>query len=151
MLLDFGHQQNLAPLLFRNLKGIGARNALTLRMNDQGQSQSVKRRYVKYPLQDEFEKIHGRVIVAINDEIPHTRTFYLYPFEKIASRFPTWFKAAWVLLLKTGPVRCVHHLDTSRSITQKFKASISANGSPLQAAHSRTVAWRRFEKSYRFV
>jgi len=41
MLLDLGHQQDLALLLFGDLKGIGARNALTFRMDDQGQGKSI--------------------------------------------------------------------------------------------------------------
>ena len=41
MLLGLGHQQDLALLLFGDLKGVGARNALTLRMDGQGQGQSI--------------------------------------------------------------------------------------------------------------
>jgi hypothetical protein len=37
VLLDLGHQQDLALLLFSDLKRKGARNALTFRMDDQGQ------------------------------------------------------------------------------------------------------------------
>jgi hypothetical protein len=38
MLLDLGHQQDLALLLFGDL---GASNAFTFRMDDQGQGQSI--------------------------------------------------------------------------------------------------------------
>jgi hypothetical protein len=41
MLLDLGHQQDLALLLFGDLKRIGASNAFTFRMDDQGQGQSI--------------------------------------------------------------------------------------------------------------
>jgi hypothetical protein len=41
MFLNLGHQQDLALLLFRDLKRIGARNALTSRMDGQGQGQSI--------------------------------------------------------------------------------------------------------------
>ena len=41
MLLDLGHQQDLALLLLGDLKGVGARNPLTFRMDDQGQGQSI--------------------------------------------------------------------------------------------------------------
>ena len=41
MLLDLGHQQDLALLLFGDLKGVGTGHALTLRMNGKGQGESV--------------------------------------------------------------------------------------------------------------
>jgi len=77
MLLDLGYRQDFALLLFGDLKGIGTSDALTLSMDGQGQVQSIYRRYMKYLLQDEFDKIHGCVIVVIEDDVPHTRTFYL--------------------------------------------------------------------------
>src|ERR1700722_15216593 len=43
-------------------------------MDRQGQGQSIESRYMKYGLQDKFDKIHGRVIVVIEDNVPHTRT-----------------------------------------------------------------------------
>jgi hypothetical protein len=56
---------------------------------------------VKHPLQDQFDKIHGRVIVVIKDDIPRARTFRLYLifFEKIESRFLNGFNSVWILLL----------------------------------------------------
>src|ERR1700751_4236825 len=44
MLLGLGHQQDLALLLFGDLKGVGARNAFTLRMDGQGKGQSIYHR-----------------------------------------------------------------------------------------------------------
>jgi hypothetical protein len=41
MLVDFGHQQDLALLLFGDLKGVGARDPLAFRVDDQGQGQSI--------------------------------------------------------------------------------------------------------------
>jgi hypothetical protein len=41
MLLDLGHQQDFALLLFGDLKGIGTGAALTFRMDGQGQGQSI--------------------------------------------------------------------------------------------------------------
>src|SRR3984893_4383702 len=48
---------------------------------------------MKYRLQDELDKIHRCVIVVIEYDIPHTRTFRLYfiLFEEIESRFPDGF------------------------------------------------------------
>jgi hypothetical protein len=43
MLLDLGHQQDLALLLFGDLKGVGARDPLALGMHGQDQSESVFR------------------------------------------------------------------------------------------------------------
>jgi hypothetical protein len=58
---------------------------------------SIESRYMKYGLQDEFNKIHRRVIVVIEDDIPHTRTlcFYLVFFKEIESRFPDGFNSVW--------------------------------------------------------
>jgi len=61
--------EDLALLLFGDLKGIGTGDALTFRMDRQGQGQSIEGRYMKYGLQDEFDKIHGRVIVVIEDDV----------------------------------------------------------------------------------
>src|ERR1700738_4310932 len=57
-------------------------------MARQCQGQSIESRYMKYALQDKFDKIHGRVIVVIEDNVPHTRTlcFYLIIFEEIEGR-----------------------------------------------------------------
>ncbi len=41
MLLDLGYRQDFVLLLFGDLKGIGARDALTFRMDGQGQGQSI--------------------------------------------------------------------------------------------------------------
>ena len=41
MFLDLRHQQDIALLLFGDLKCIGARYAFAFRMDDQGQGQSV--------------------------------------------------------------------------------------------------------------
>ena len=41
MLLDLGYRQDFVLLLFGNLKGIGTRDALTFRMDGQGQGQSI--------------------------------------------------------------------------------------------------------------
>jgi hypothetical protein len=41
MFLDLRHQQDFALLLFSDLKGIGVRDALALRMNRKGQGESV--------------------------------------------------------------------------------------------------------------
>src|ERR1700730_927704 len=70
-------------------------------MYRQGQGQSIESRYMKYGLQDKFDKIHGRVIVVIEDNVPHTRTlyFYLILFEEIESRFPDGSNSVWILLL----------------------------------------------------
>jgi hypothetical protein len=57
MLLDLGHQQDLALLLFGDFKGVGTGDALTFRMDRQGQGQSIERRYMKYRLQNEFDKL----------------------------------------------------------------------------------------------
>src|SRR5580704_4599605 len=75
--------------------------ALAFRMDRQGQGQSIESRYMKYGLQDKFDKIHGRVIVVIEDNVPHTRTlyFYLILFEEIESRFPDGSNSVWILLL----------------------------------------------------
>jgi len=56
---------------------------------------------MKYRLQDEFDKIHGCVIVVIKDDIPHARTFYpdLIFFEEIELRFSDGFTSVWILLL----------------------------------------------------
>jgi hypothetical protein len=43
MLLDLGHQQHLALLLFGDLKAVGTGNVLALRMNGKGQGESVFR------------------------------------------------------------------------------------------------------------
>jgi len=101
MLLDLGHQQDFGLLFFGYLKGIGTGDALTFRMDRQGQGQSIESRYMKYGLQDEFNKIHRRVIVVIEDDVPHTRTlcFYLIFFKEIESRFPDGFNSVWILLL----------------------------------------------------
>jgi len=40
MLLDLGHQQDLALLFFGDLKRIGASNALTFRMDNQGRARA---------------------------------------------------------------------------------------------------------------
>jgi len=101
MLLDLGQQQDLILLLFGDLKRVAASDALALRMDRQGQGQSIQRRYVKYRLQDEFDKIHWRVIVIIEDDVPHARTFYLHLilFKKIEARFIYGLKAMWILVL----------------------------------------------------
>ena len=56
---------------------------------------------MKYRLQNEFDKIHGCVIVVIDDDIPHARTFrpYLILFKKIESRLPDGFTLVWIMLL----------------------------------------------------
>jgi hypothetical protein len=41
MFLDPSHQQDFGLLLFSYLKGIGTGDALTFRMHDQGQGQSI--------------------------------------------------------------------------------------------------------------
>jgi hypothetical protein len=41
MLLDLGHQQDFGLLLFSYLKGVRSGDALTLRVDGQGQSQSI--------------------------------------------------------------------------------------------------------------
>ena len=41
MLLDLGHQQDLALLLFGDLKRIGTGDALALRMHGKGQGEGV--------------------------------------------------------------------------------------------------------------
>ena len=41
MLLDLGHQQDIALLLFGDLKGIGTGDALALRMHGKGQGKSI--------------------------------------------------------------------------------------------------------------
>ena len=41
MLLDLGYRQDFVLLLFGDFKGIGARDALTFRMDGQGQGQSI--------------------------------------------------------------------------------------------------------------
>ena len=41
MLLDLGHQQDLALLLLGDLKGVGTSDALALRMHGKGQGESV--------------------------------------------------------------------------------------------------------------
>src|SRR5271155_497335 len=101
MLLDLGHQQDLALLLFGDFKGVGTGDPLTFRMDRQGQGQSIERRYMKYRLQNEFDKIHGCVIVVIDDDIPHAWTFrpYLIFFKKIESRLPDGFTSVWIMLL----------------------------------------------------
>src|SRR5437763_6755769 len=101
MLLDLGHQQDFGLLFFGYLKGIGTGDALTFRVDRQGQGQSIERRYMKYGLQNEFDKIHGCVIVVIEDDIPHAWAFrpYLILFKKIESRLPDGFTSVWILLL----------------------------------------------------
>jgi hypothetical protein len=101
MLLDLGHQQDLALLLFGDFKGVGTGDALTFRMDRQGQGQSIERRYMKYRLQNEFDKIHGCVIVVIDDDIPHARTFCLnlILFEKIEPWLSDRFNSVWTSLL----------------------------------------------------
>jgi hypothetical protein len=56
---------------------------------------------MKYRLQDEFDKIHGCVIVVVEDDVPQMWTYrlYLIPIEEIELRFPGGFKAIWILLL----------------------------------------------------
>src|SRR6478672_2672225 len=101
MVLDLSHQQDLTLLLFGDLEGVGTGDALAFRMDRQGQGQSIESRYMKYGLQDKFDKIHGRVIVVIEDNVPHTRTlcFYHIIFEEIESRFPDGSNSVWILLL----------------------------------------------------
>ena len=41
MLLDLGYRQDFVLLLFGDLKGIGAGNALALSMDSQGQGQRI--------------------------------------------------------------------------------------------------------------
>ena len=41
MLLDLGHRQDLALLLFGDLKGVGARDPLALSMHGEGQGEGV--------------------------------------------------------------------------------------------------------------
>jgi hypothetical protein len=41
VLLELGYRQDFVLLLFGDLKGIGARDALTFRMDGQGQGQSI--------------------------------------------------------------------------------------------------------------
>jgi hypothetical protein len=41
MLLDLGHQQDFGLLLFSYLKGMGSGDALALRVDGQGQGQSI--------------------------------------------------------------------------------------------------------------
>jgi hypothetical protein len=41
MLLDPGHQQDIALLLFGDLKGIGTGDALALRMHGKGKGKSI--------------------------------------------------------------------------------------------------------------
>src|SRR5438045_3999291 len=51
---------------------------------------------MKYRLQDDFDKVHGCVVVVIKDDIPHAWTFYLYLilFEETESRLIEGFKSA---------------------------------------------------------
>src|SRR5947207_12922844 len=78
MLLDLGHQQDFGLLFFGYLKGIGTGDALTFRVDRQGQGQSIERRYMKYCLQNEFDKIDVCGIVAIEDDIRNTWRFRRY-------------------------------------------------------------------------
>src|SRR6266404_3221649 len=112
MLLDLGHQQDFALLLLSYLKGIVTGDALTLRMNGQGQGQSIQRRHMKYRLQDEFDKIYRCVIVVIKDDVPHARTFclYLVLFEEIDFRFIEGFKWVWILFLRERAAEYFCHL-----------------------------------------
>src|SRR5438874_4771741 len=102
MLLDLRHQQDFVLLLFGYLKGIGTGDAFTLRMDRQGQGQSIECRYMKYGLQNEFDKIDGCVIVVIEDDIPHARTFclHLVLVEEIESWFLDGFNPFLTLLLR---------------------------------------------------
>jgi hypothetical protein len=56
---------------------------------------------MKYGLQNEFDKIHGRVIVVIEDDVPHAWAFclYLILFEEIEFRFIEGFNSVGILLL----------------------------------------------------
>jgi hypothetical protein len=56
MLLDLGHQQDLALLLFGDLKGVGTGDALALRMDGKGQGERVFRRSMKYTSEDIYDK-----------------------------------------------------------------------------------------------
>ena len=59
MLLDLRHQQDFVLLLFGYFKGVGTGDALTLRMDRQGQGQSIECRYMKYGLQTNSTKSMG--------------------------------------------------------------------------------------------
>ena len=59
MLLDVGHQQDFGLLFFGYLKGIGTGDGLALRMDRQGQGQSIECRYMKYGLQTNSTKSMG--------------------------------------------------------------------------------------------
>jgi hypothetical protein len=56
---------------------------------------------MKYLCQHEYDKIHGREIVVIENDVPHARTFRLYLmfFEEIDTRFPDGSNSLWILLL----------------------------------------------------
>ena len=56
---------------------------------------------MKYPLQNEFDKLHGCVVVVIKDNIPHAWTFFpnLIFFEEIESRFLDGFDRVWISFL----------------------------------------------------
>src|SRR5271165_5099417 len=68
---------------------------------------------MKYCPQDEFDKLHRREIVVIEDDVPHAWTFCLclIPFENIQLRFFHWFDATWILVLREEPAGCFHHTE----------------------------------------
>ena len=92
-------------------------------------------RSMKYLLQDEFDKIHGCVIVVIEHDVPHAWTFclYLFFFEEIESRFPDGSNSVWILLFDTGLLSV---LTISIPIHPLFasKAAASAAPSPIPAS-----------------
>src|SRR5712672_3613522 len=76
---------------------------------------------MKYRLQDEFDKIHGCVIIVIEDDVPHAWPFclYLVPVEKIEFRFIDGYNSVWILFLRERPAEYFCH--TNPSIIRNLK------------------------------
>src|SRR6516164_6610608 len=70
---------------------------------------------MKYTPQNEFDKLHGCVIVVIKDNVPHAWPFCpdLIFFEEIKSWFLDRFHGIWISLLREGVSICLHHVDTT--------------------------------------
>src|SRR6266478_8756154 len=100
---------------------------------------------MKYRPQDEFDKIHGCVIVVINDDVPHAWSFYLYLvlFEEIDFRFIEGFKWVWILFLRERAAEYFCHLIRDHLIAGAYWAI----GSECEISGP-DACWQRIHSGY---